>query len=266
MNSHPAAPSITRESLAGWSRLIEAMLDAVWLVDASTLRVVAVNHAAGTLMGLNAPELVGKGVLELASTPEDLCFWGEVASGLAEQIESDTFVTRAGGAIRAVTRRVSRVEEADGTAAYVVVLRDRSEQLRVERELEAMAADLSATLESTQDGILVTDLSGRIRNFNQRFARLWQMPDDLLLRRDDDAVLEWMRRSVVDPAAYMRRLSAIDEATLLQASDVLSLRSGRLLERMTTPQCMRGRPIGRVFSFRDITAKPQADQRIPAYH
>ena len=260
--SAPAAPP--GEALASWARLIEAMLDAVWLVDARELCVVAANQAAGELMAMTPAELIGKDVLELAATPEDLCFWGEVSQGLVDQIESDTLVTSAGGATRAVTRRVSRIDQGGnaGAALYVVVLHDRSAQVRVERELEAAAADLRATLESTQDGILVTDLSGRIRNFNKRFASLWQIPPELLGRHEDDAVLEWMRRSVADPSAYMRRLAAIDDATMLQASDVLRLRSGIVLERVTMPQCMRGRPIGRVYSYRDITEKLEANRRI----
>ncbi len=256
-----ATPRLT-EPIATWSRLIEAMLDAVWLVDAAALRVVAANHAAGELMAMTPAELVGKAVLELAATPEDLCFWGEVAQGLVDQIESETLVMSADGTTKAVTRRVSRVQGSGDGAFYVVVLHDRSAQVKVERELEGVAADLRATLESTRDGILVTDLAGRIRNFNQRFAALWQIPPELLGQREDDAVLEWMRRSVVDPSAYMRRLAAIDEATMLQASDVLRLHSGTAIERVTMLQCMRGRPIGRVYSFHDITEKLEANRRI----
>jgi diguanylate cyclase (GGDEF)-like protein/PAS domain S-box-containing protein len=243
------------------SGLIEAMLDAVWLVDVRTHAIVVANRAAGRLMAVAPEALIGKTMTELAATPEDLCFWGEAADGLAEGIESDAMIARADGEIVPVTRRVSRIL-LDGEALYVVTLHDRSEQVRIERALESAAADLRATLESTQDGILVTDLAGRIRNFNQRFARLWQIPDDLLVQRDDDAVLEWMRRSVIDPVAYMRRLATMDDATMLRASDELRLHSGRAIERVTMPQCAQGLPIGRVFSFRDITDKLEADRRI----
>ncbi len=260
--SHGATPSPEGDALAPWRAMIESMLHAVWLVDAASLRVVAANRAAGTLMGVRAAELVGRGVLDLAATPEDLCFWDEVAGGLAESIESDTFVCKLGGGTAPVTRRISRVEQADGAALYVVALHDRSEQFRIERALEASAADLRATLESTDDGILVTDLSGRIRNFNRRFAALWNIPDEMLTRREDDAVLEWMRRSVLEPGTYMRRLATIDDATMLQASDVLKLHSGKVLERVASPQCSSGRPIGRVYSFRDITEKLEARERI----
>jgi diguanylate cyclase (GGDEF)-like protein/PAS domain S-box-containing protein len=245
-----------------WQALIEAMLDAVLLIDAKSLQVKGANSAAVQLLATSLDALLGKPVLELAGTPEDICFWADVAQGLDESIVSDTLIGCADGSTKPITRRICRIESSGGSAAFVLVMHDRSEQLRVERELEGAAADLRATLESTHDGILVVDLSGRIRNVNRRFAELWQIPADLLTRHEDDSVLEWMRRSVIDPGAYMRRLAALDDATMAQASDVLKLHCGTVLERVTVPQCMRGRPIGRIFSFRDITERLQARDRI----
>ena len=91
---------------------------------------------------------------------------------------------------------------------------------------------------SAIDRILVTDLSGRVRHCNQRFASMWGVPPELLFKRDDDALFDWMRRSVADPGAYMRRLSDIDEATMLHATDVLRLHSGRVIERVTFAQIL----------------------------
>jgi diguanylate cyclase (GGDEF)-like protein len=248
------------------SALIDAMLHAVWLVDSRDLCILAANLAAGELMGTDPARLVGRDMLELAATPEDLCFWGEVAGGLNQTIESDTWVRREDGVAAPVYRRVSRLEAvegaAEGRALYVVALHDRSAERRAERELEAVAADLQATLESTADGILVTDLAGHIRSFNQRFAQLWDVPPELLRQRDDDAVLECMLRSVNDPADYMRRLAALDDASLEPATDVLVLRSGKVLERVMSPQRSRGETVGRVVSFRDISERVAARQRI----
>lgn len=245
------APAATPQ---GWGALLDAMPHAVWLVDAPELRIVAANAAAGALHGGAQSDLIGRPVLDFAVTPEDHAFWRDAAAGGAGSIESDALVRRADGATVAVARRVSRVRSAAGAVLYVVVLDDRSEQARREREFELALAELQATLESLGDGIMVTDLRGRIRNFNRRFADLWELPDDLLVQHADDAVLDWMRRSVVDPARYMRRLAAIDGATMLRASDVLALHSGRVIERVTVPQCSFGRPIGRVYTFRELEA------------
>jgi len=237
------------------------MPHAVWMVDAATLRVVAANSPAAQLLGCEREQLIGNAALTLAATPEDLCFWEEAAAGHHERLSSDTFVRRFDGAAVPVSRRIESIE-LGGSGYYLVALHDRSAQVRAERELELAAAELAATLESTADGILVTDLAGRIRHCNRRFADLWGVPQDLLTNRQDDALLDWMRRSVTDPATYMRRLAAVEEATMLQASDVLELHSGKVIERITLPQCSGGRPIGRVFSFRDITDRIAATQRI----
>jgi diguanylate cyclase (GGDEF)-like protein/PAS domain S-box-containing protein len=259
----PVATPLPLDQQAGLIQdLIEGALDAVWLVDAVRLRVVAANPAAGVLLGIAATALRDMDILDLSATPEDQLFWGEVAAGLAERIESRTLVRRFDGSTVPVIRRVSPVQLSPGRRLFMVVLHDLSEQCRIEDELEDRLAELGATLESTADGILVTDLAGNIRSFNRRFAALWGMPEELLTRRDDDAVLAWMRRSVVEPGKYMRRLASIDEATLQQATDTLTLHSGKVIERVTLPQCSRGRPIGRVYSFRDTTEQIEAAKRI----
>lgn len=240
---------------------IDALIEAVWVVDGPSLCIVEANEAAASLFGLPAAALRGRDVTSLAATPEELLFWTDVAAGIAEPIHSDSHVRRFDGTLLPVTRRVTPLPMSGGQR-FVVAMQDRSGQRRAEEERETLLSELRATLESTADGILVVDLAGRIRAFNQRFAAMWGLPDDLLVQRDDEAINAWMRRSVAEPVPYMERLASIADATMLQASDLLRLHGGRVLERVTLPQCSRGRPIGRVFSFRDITERLLANQRI----
>jgi diguanylate cyclase (GGDEF)-like protein/PAS domain S-box-containing protein len=242
--------------------LIEGMLDAVWLVDADSLRIVAANGRAGELLGCQAASLCGREVIELCATPEDLCFWNEAAAGLSDAIESETWVRRFDGVTLPVTRRVARLLLANASRTYLVVLHDRSAQRHAERMLEERVAELGATLESTADGLLVTDLAGNIRSFNRTFAALWAVPGDLLSRRDDDALFDFMRRRAADPAGYMRRLAALEEGELREAVDSVVLDSGRALQRISMPQTSHGRCIGRVYSFRDVTERLEAIHRL----
>ena len=242
--------------------LIEGLRDAVWLVDPETMRIVAANAACGALLDVDAARLCGQDVLSLAATPEDMAFWEGAALGWTESVESHSWVRRDGGELVAVLRRVSRVMLPADKALFMVVMHDRSGERRAEDELSDRLAELAATLESTHDGILVIDTNGRIRNFNQRFAALWELPDELLVQRDDDAILSWMLRRVVEPAEYMRRLATIDGVTQMQASDTVMLIGGRVLERVTLPQTSRGKTIGRVYSFRDISERLEANRRI----
>ena len=43
-------------------------------------------------------------------------------------------------------------------------------------ELKTTLSLLNATIESTRDGILVVDLTGRITSFNEKFVDMWYIP------------------------------------------------------------------------------------------
>ena len=242
--------------------LIEGLLEAVWIVDPVSLKILSVNTAAAEMLGMQPQDLIGKPVVELTATPEDMFFWEDVANGQAESIRSETLMLRADGTTVPVERRVSRAWSEAGKAVYAVGIRDRSEQQRVEDELEKLVAELRATLESMADGILVTDLQGAIRGYNHHFSRIWNLPEELLSRRDDQALQEQLAASVVDAQQYRLRLAEIGRDPLVEATDVLVLRTGQLIERVTLPQLSRGQPIGRVFAFRDITQRAAAESSL----
>jgi diguanylate cyclase (GGDEF)-like protein len=261
----PALPvSAQTLQLDAWSALVDSLPDATWIVDALSRRVLADNAAARLLLGRPHGSLVGEAADTLIATPEDMAFWDEVAAGGRSSLQSDTLLCTADGRSVHVTRCIRPLR--DGSAAaprhYLVVVRDRSAGRRAEDEREQVVAELQATLESTADGILVTDLMGRIRAFNRRFAQIWDIPDELLKSHQDDAVHAWLRRSVPDPEAYQRRLLAIQQATLLSATEQLTLRSGQVLERVSRPLWCRGQAMGRVYSFRDLSEQMAARQRI----
>ena len=249
-----------------WAPLIDSLLEAVCLVEPLNLRIVAANDAAAALFGLPVDALVGRPIIELAATPEDECFWEDMAAGLGggeeARIHSDSLVRHADGRLIPVERRVNRVWMRPGQAIYVVGMRDESAERHAEDELEKLVAELRATLESTAEGILVADLNGAIRGCNRLFAQLWDMPVELLTQRDDQRVLAWMRSQVVDEARFVTRQQELEHDPLLRASDVLRLRSGRVLERVVLPQYGRGQPIGRVSSFRDITEQLASAARL----
>jgi len=270
-NAAAAAPPVDAASgvpLSAWRAMLAAMGEPAWIVEPQGLTVCAVNAEALGLLGQTEASVLGQGADSLIATPEDLAFWDDLRAGHDAGLHSDTVLVDATGRLVQVTRRVQSLTEpgaAPGAAAHhLVVVRDRSAQQREQEERELLLSELQATLESTGDGILVTDLAGRIRAFNRRFAQIWGLPEDLLTQRQDDAVYDWMRRSVVDPEAYSRRLASISEATLMQASERIELHSGQVLERVTQPQCQRGRPCGRVWAFRDTTALVQAGVQIEA--
>ncbi len=253
---------------AAWAALLAGMPHPAWVVALADGRVTAANPAAAALFGRPVQALLGESAEQLAASPEDLLWWEAAVSGGAETLNSETLVTAADGRLLRVSRSIGLLATPCDRATHaLVVLCDRSAEQRAEEEREALLAELQATLEATADGILVTDLGGRVRAFNQRFAEIWGLPPDLLRQRDDAAVQAWMARSVSDAGegpGYERRLQALMQATLVSASDRLELHSGQIVERVTRPLHHGGRPQGRVWSFRDLTERIAAEEKVEA--
>lgn len=244
--------------------LLDAMIEAVCLVDPKTLRICAANQAFAILVGLAPVDFLNKPVVEMTSSPEDLFFWEDVAAGLADSILSESLLRCADGIAIPVERKVSRVWFNLQEPVYLVGLRDLRQQRQAEEQLETRMAELRATLESTGDGVLVVDVAGVVRHYNRRFVELWNIPTDLLETRDDAALFSHMTACVQDEAAYQDRLCVIADDPKMECTDVLLLRSGRMLERVTLPQISRSSVLGRVFSFRDLTERLDAQKRIEA--
>jgi diguanylate cyclase (GGDEF)-like protein len=244
--------------------LLEGLPHAAWLVALADQRVLAANGLAAVLFGRDREALQGEHVLALASSPEDLAYWAGVVPGITEALHTDTLLALPDGRSIHASRSIRPVVLGPGEqpAHVLVVLADRSAERRLEAERESLLAELQATLEATADGILVTDLNGRVQAFNRRLAELWCMPTSMLTENDDAAVRAWMLRSVTEPEAYSRRLQALSQATLIVATDRLTLHTGQVMDRVTRPLFRAGSPQGRVWSFRDLTERVATQERI----
>ena len=244
-----------------WATLLGGMPHAAWVVALASCRVVAANAAAAALFGRPCEALVGEHAEALVGSPEDMAWW--LAGGSAGTLHSDTVVVGADNRVVFVSRSIGPLAPAGGEPTHaLVVLCDRSAEQRAENLREDLLAELQATLEATADGILVTDLNGRLRACNQRFAEIWGLPTELLQRDDDVAVQTWLARSVTEPEAYLARLQALRQTPAAAASDRLVLHSGQIVERVMRPLVRAGRSQGRVCSFRDLTARIVAEERL----
>ncbi|MFN3303370.1 MAG: putative bifunctional diguanylate cyclase/phosphodiesterase [Roseateles sp.] len=264
--------SASREALVARSRvdeappvigaLLEGLPEPAWLVDGESLTVSVINRAALRLLGLKPERALGQNPAMLCGSLEDEAFWQGAARDPFARIRSDTVLTHSDGQPRWVSRSISPIHTPDGDRYWLVLLHDQTRRRRAEAERETLLAELRATLESTADGILVVDLSGRVRSFNRRFAKLWGLPGGLQHEPGDAGLWLSLQRVMRDGEQYRQRIEALLDAPLMRSSDVLRLADGRVLEQVSLPQMSRGEPIGRVFSFRDLSEKLAAHQRI----
>ncbi len=128
--------------------------------------------------------------------------------------------------------------------------------------LEESLSLSAATLDATDNGILVVNNEGRITATNKRFARMWRVPAELIASGGDKKVLDFVLDQLADPAHFLRKVEALYQEPDAVSHDTLTFKDGRVFARASHPQSLAGQVVGRVWSFLDISDQHRAEQRV----
>ncbi len=127
-------------------------------------------------------------------------------------------------------------------------------------ELEKSLSLVRATLESTADGIMMVNGKGQVVDWNQKFIDMWRIPSNLMEVGTERISFDYILSQLIDPAAIISDVQYLYENPEWQGElPELHFKDGRIFERYTQPQRVGNEIVGRVYSFRDVTAKRQAE-------
>lgn len=152
----------------------------------------------------------------------------------------------------------------DGGQVCEVVLVQENVSLRrqVQNELRQSLSLQQATLEATADGILVVGSDGKWRGYNQNFADMWHLAPEVLASGDDGLALQHVLGQLVDPKAFIDKVMALYAHPEEISFDEICFSDGRVFERYSRAQRLDDAIVGRVWSFRDITARCRAEESL----
>lgn len=136
-----------------------------------------------------------------------------------------------------------------------VALQELAAGKEAEEKLAKSLTIFSATLESTADGIFVTDASGREIVSNQRFLKMWGLQGEKELSTSNSETVITVARQLRDPTAFYLTLKELINNPDFHHDAILELRDGRRFEWNSQPQFVDGKVVGRVSNFRDISER-----------
>lgn len=236
----------------------------VWLFDGEgTVRYVT--PLCAEMLGYEPGELVG-GALLAHLHPDDvpgfLRFfreaWGGTSQGLAYRVrKKGGEYLWLGSTARAVPG------EGGGVAQLQVVSRDVTQRKRTEEALQWLSRQTQLILDSAGEGIYGLDLAGRITFVNPAAARTLGYREGELIGRPHHSTFHHCRE---DGAAYPLEECPIHatlrDGTPRRVDDEVFCRSdgSRIpVEYTATPALEGEKIVGAVVTFRDITARKEAE-------
>lgn len=246
---------------AYYRQMFEKNLAVKLLIDPATGDIVDANPAASAFYGYSLDELRRKKISDINTLPFEQVRQ-EMSDARSEQRNHFHFQHRlASGEVRDVEVYSSPLEVGDRHLLFSII-HDITERRRAEAQTQLSLSLLQATLDASADGILAVDLHGRVVSYNRRFCQMWHVPADALPNIEQERLLQFLSEQARDPHTFIAQMRSMDAQPRAESYDIVNLKDGRVIERYSQSQRMGGKVVGRVWSFRDITDRVNAEEQI----
>ncbi len=247
------------------SQVVENAQDGIIGRDINGI-VTAWNLGATAIYGYTAAEMIGRNI-DVLAPPEFKTEVGELSARIraGQAIDRHETIRRTKSDERInVAVTLSPIVGDAGTIPGTWTIVHDITQLKRAQSAGALAVAASAAIQrASLDGILLVDAHERIISFNQQFAKIWKVPADLLASNADPAVLSVVVAQVADPEVFAARVKDLYSHVEETSRDEVELRDGRTVDRYSAPVKLDdGTYLGRVWFFRDVTARKLADDKI----
>jgi len=249
------------------------------------------NPAAEQIFGFSREDILGGNALDLL-VPDNLRsqieqLWQDLIAGTGGQFSTNKNIKKDGTLLVCEWHNTVLTDESGNIVGVISVAKDVTQQVETEaalqrayEEMEARVSDrtaeleareeqrrhslalLQATFDSTADGILAVDIDGSIVTYNRKFQQMWEIPDAVVRLRNDDAIVAFILDRLVDPDGFTRTVEELAEFPERESFDRLEFKDGRIFERYSQPQWVGEEIVGRVWNFRDVTARSRIEDSL----
>jgi PAS domain S-box-containing protein len=226
-----------------------------------------VNRAFCDLVGYSDAELLTRTFQEIthpADLKDNLENLRRLVASETRSYKMEKRYIHARGHFVTVWLSVALVRDNQGQPRYFIAqIQDITEQKRVDAELRWKTAFLEAQVNSSIDGILVVDGQGRKILQNRRFADLLGIPQRIAEDKDDEKQLQWITGITKNPDEFLERVLYLNSHQYEISWDEIELKNGKILDRYSSPVVGGDEKYyGRIWTFRDITARKRTEEAL----
>jgi PAS domain S-box-containing protein len=250
-----------QESEGRYKSLVESLPDLIARFDLN-LKHTYVSPSFAKTMGQPSGTIIGKGIEEIGLARSQADIYNTKLSEVISTGKAATVETTLKSPQRLMHFHSVMIPERDthgSVRTVLAVTREVTELKKAEEALRESVSLLSATLDSTADGILVVDREGKVSTFSRRFAEMWRIPEPILETKNNAKLLQFVTNQLADPDQFLEKAQNLYSEPEKESFDVLRFKDGRVFERYSQPQRLGEEVVGRVSSFRDVTARRRAE-------
>ncbi|MCC7209430.1 MAG: PAS domain S-box protein, partial [Anaerolineae bacterium] len=142
---------------------------------------------------------------------------------------------------------------------YIVVAQFMPDSLPMQDDSRSL---LQAALDSTVDGVIILDNEGAVLAANDRFKRMWRLPDDWSAQNSGAEQIILLGKWVRDKESFVRRAEAVLFHPESEGYDVIETVDDRYFEVFHMPYRIGGQIAGRVWSFHDLSDRVRAEHEL----
>ena len=243
------------EKESNYKKIFENVQDIFYQVDLNG-KILEISPSVSKYSDYTQQEIIGQSINQFYANPEERDL---LLSQLKEKGEVMDFEVQLRGNQNQLSNASVNAhlmfDEKGLVCGVEGTLRDITERKQTEEKLKLSLSVLQATLDSTTDGILVVSTSGKITSYNNQFKTLFGIPDGIMETGNDAAAIDSVLNKLKHPDRFIDKINHLYQHPEMESFDTIDFIDGRILDRHSCPQLLDGKPIGRVWNFRDVTVR-----------
>ncbi|MEP6788787.1 MAG: PAS domain S-box protein, partial [Acidobacteriota bacterium] len=257
------ARKLAEQTLALLGHTIRSVGECVSVTDIEN-RIIFVNEAFSSTYGYSPDELIGNSI-GIIRPQRSICDDDAILRATVQGSWHGEVINRKKDGTEfpvALTTSVVRNENGE-TVALVGIAVDITARKLAEEARKEKAALLEAQINSTIDGILVVDETGKKVIQNHQLVDIFKIPRDIADDLDDSKQIEWVTGTMKDPDGFVEKVVHLYSHPDETSRDVLELKDGTILDRYSAPVIGKDdQHYGRIWTFRDITENKVAEHAL----